>query len=231
MSRLWPERVEITLEPSALSYKRREGSRRIEVDPAHGPERWQGALEALKIEARAWRRERLRVSVVASGALVRYLIVPAPESDPTLEEEEALARFHFARVHGERSRGWEVRLAAIGTGPRLACAIDRALLEELKACFAPPLRARLISVQPGLMAAYNNWRSHIPPEGAWLALVETDHICLALVADGGLRALHTAHGGGDWRGLFERERIRSAGISLPGAVLVNGMPEALPLAA
>lgn len=229
MSRLWPECVEITLQPDALLLKRGEEQRRVEADPAYGPEPWHGAIEALKAEAGTWRREHLRISVILSGALVRYLSVPAPEADPTPEEEEALARFHFARVHGERARAWEVRLAAVGKGPRLACAIDRDLLDGLKACLAPPSRARLTAVQPSLVAAYNQWRVRLPREGAWIVLEEFGQICVALVARGGLRALHVARGGAEWRDLLERERLRAAGDGLPGIVLVNGALEALPV--
>lgn len=228
MSRLWPERVEITLQPDALLLKRGGAERRVEADPAYGPEPWHGVIEALKSEAGAWRREHLRFRVILSGALVRYLAVPAPQEDPTPEEEEALARFHFARVHGERARAWEVRLAAVGKGPRLACAIDRELLDEIKACFGPPSRARLTSVQPSLVAAYNQWRARLPREGAWLVLEELGQICIALVARGELRALHVARGGADWRDLLERERLRAAEDGIPGIVLVNGALEALP---
>ena len=78
--------------------------------------------------------------------------------------------FSSRKIHGERAKGWEVRLSRAGGGARLACAIDAALLERLKACFPKGGKARLVSVQPALMAAYNRARERIPREGAWLLL-------------------------------------------------------------
>jgi hypothetical protein len=231
VSLLWPERIEITLQPHVLSIRRGGSERRIEADPPHGSEPWHGVTSVLQSEAGTWRLERLRVNVVVSGPLVRYLLVPEPEGDPTPDEEEALAYFHLTRVHGERAREWEVRLAKIGKGPRVACAIDRELLREIKACFAPPSRCRLVSMQPGLAVAYNEWRTRLPREGAWLVLDESGQTCIALLAGGGLRALYVTRGAIEWRDLLERERLRTAGAELPGAVLVNGALQALPIAA
>ena len=90
---------------------------------------------------------KLDVTVVLSNHFARYTVVP-PQVDATAEEELALARFHFAKIHGERARGWEVRISRAGDGPRLACAIDASLLERLKACFPKGGKARLASVQP-----------------------------------------------------------------------------------
>ena len=110
--------------------------------------------------------------MVLSDHFARYTIVQ-PQDGATPEEELALARFQFSKIHGERAKGWEVRLSRAGGGARLACAIDASVLERLKACFPKGGKARLVSVQPALMAAYNGARDRIPREGAWLLLVES----------------------------------------------------------
>ena len=66
----------------------------------------------------------------------------------------------------------------------------RALLERLKACFPKGGKARLVSVQPALMAAYNGARDRIPREGAWLLLVEAGRACLARLAAHGWASVH-----------------------------------------
>jgi hypothetical protein len=88
-----------------------------------------------------------------------------------------------------------------------------------------------VSMQPGLAVAYNEWRTRLPREGAWLVLDESGQTCIALLAGGGLRALYVTRGAIEWRDLLERERLRTAGAELPGAVLVNGALQALPIAA
>ena len=121
-------------------------------------------------------------------------------------------------------------LSRDGGGARLASAIDAALLERLKACFPKGGKARLVSVQPVLMAAYNRARERIPREGAWLVLAEADRACLARLARAGW-ALGAERGARrDWRALLERERSRASGEPLPSLVLVSAHERA-PLAA
>ena len=68
-------------------------------------------------------------AVVASNRLVRYVVVPRTAGVSGDAEELALARHHFIRVHGERSRDWDVRYRR-ETG--LASAVDTGLIEELR---------------------------------------------------------------------------------------------------
>jgi hypothetical protein len=157
------------------------------------------------------------VTVILSDHFARYTIVQ-PQDGATPEEELALARFQFSKIHGERAKGWEVRLSRAGGGARLACAIDASVLERLKACFPKGGKARLVSVQPALMAAYNGARDRIPREGAWLLLVESGRACLArLAAQGWASVHHVAES--EWEQLIERERSRAGGEPLPSLVL------------
>jgi hypothetical protein len=175
------------------------------------------APDGLEVFEKAIPREKLDVTVVLSNHFARYTIVP-PQQDATAEEELALARFQFAKIHGERARGWEVRLSRAGGGARLACAIDASLLARLKACFPKGGKARLASVQPALMAVYNAARKRIPREGAWLLLTESGRSCLAHVAPQGWGSVHNGPEA-DWERQIERERSRSAGAPLPSLVL------------
>lgn len=196
MSRLWPERLTIALEPL----------------PPEEPQPWQGALEDLARRLAALRK-RVDLTVVLSNHFVRYAVLPGKEGAATPEEELALARFHFTKIHGERVKGWEVRVSE-----RLACAIDAALLEGIKSCFPKGSKARLVSVQPRLMAAYNAARRRIPREGAWLVLSESGRICLARLAAKGWGSVHNGRDT-DLEELLERERSRAIGEPLPSLVL------------
>jgi hypothetical protein len=173
-------------------------------------------LEAFKREALGW-RSRIDVSVVLSNHFVRYAVVPQQDGAATREEELALARFHFARIHGERAKAWEVRLSPESRGAQLACAIDAALLEAIKSSFARS-KARLVSVQPHLMAVFNGLRRRIPREGAWLVLAERERTCLARLAQRGWASVHNGRET-DAADLIERERSRSSGEPLPSLVL------------
>jgi len=175
------------------------------------------APDGLEAFEKAVPQEKVDVTVVLSNHFARYTIVQ-PQEGATAEEELSLARFQFAKIHGERARGWEVRLSRAGGGPRLACAIDASLLERLKACFPKGGKARLASVQPALMAAYNASRKRIPREGAWLLLTEPGRSCLARLASKGWASVHNGPET-DWERLVERERSRVGGEPLPTLVL------------
>jgi len=193
------------------------GEKRIACDPAFGAESWQGAIAALKnVEL----PRKCRVTVVLSNHLVRYAVVPWSNALGTPAEEEAYVRHHFAKIHGERAKGWSLRASpGSGSGPRLASAIDKALLDELRTWLAGKPGAQLVSVQPQLMAAFNRWRRAIPAGGAWLVLADEDRACVALHGGASWRAVH--NGKGDWLALLDRERHRVEG-DVPSTVLVAG---------
>jgi hypothetical protein len=184
---LWPERLTVALEP-------------------------EGGVEDLARKLAAL-SGRVDVTVVLSNHFVRYAVLPDQDGAATPEEELALARFHLTKIHGERVKGWEVRVSE-----RLACAIDASLLEGIKKAFAGGRKAKLVSVQPRLMAAYNGARRRIPREGAWLVLAERGRTCLARIAAKGWASVHNGRET-DVEGLLERERNRASGEALPALVL------------
>ena len=218
MSRLFTgrERLRVRLSPSEVH----AGGKSIACDPALGAEPWQGAVATLK--AFAW-TERCEVTAVLSNHFVRYAVVPWSDALSNAAEEEAYLRHHFAKIHGERAKSWTTRASEERRGvPRLASAIDTALLEELKSAFPQEGKARLVSVQPELMEAINRWRDAIPREGAWLVLAEPERACLAMYKDGGWRSVQNAKG--DWFTLLDRERYRLHGDEgeVPSLVLLSG---------
>jgi hypothetical protein len=182
-------------------------SLRLDPEPAEldSVEPWRGALERLK--ARTWPK-RGDVAIVLSNHFARYAVVP-DDSAASEDEALALARFHFAKIHGERAKGWEVRVS-----DGLACAIDAALLAELR-----KIVPKLVSVQPALMAAYNGARKRIPREGAWLVLAEAQRVCVARLGAERWASVHNAREA-DWEQALERERSRASGETLPSRVLV-----------
>lgn len=154
-----------------------------------------------------------RVTVVLSLHHVRYALVPWSDALASPAEEEAYVRHHFARIYGERAKGWAVR-ASPERGVRLCSAVDASLIESIKAAFRGK-KARLVSIQPALMAAFNRVRKSIPHEGAWLVAAEPERACVALYA-GGWRSVQNARGA--WQDILERERHRAAG-ELPEKVI------------
>jgi hypothetical protein len=213
VSLLFPERLTIHLSPTQISV----GEKKIPCDDP---------LQALQ----GFELPRAQISVILSNAFVRYALVPWSDALSGDAEEAAYVRHHFLRVHGERAKGWTFRASPAPAGaPRLCSAIDTALLTALKAAFAG--KAKLVSIQPALMAVFNRCRGDIPAGGAWLALVEADRACIGLHAKGHWQAVSNGKMGarGEWLPLLELERHRVAGDS-PDVVMVHGaaVPEEAP---
>jgi len=212
VSLLFPERLLVRLAPAEVTV----GAKSHVCDPAFGSEPWHGALEVLK--GIAW--PKARVTVVLSNHFVRYSLVPWSAALATPAEEEAYLRHHFAKIHGERAKGWVLRASESPRGePRLASAVDGALIQAIRASFPKNGKAKLVSVQPALMYIFNRARDTVPRSGAWLVIAETERACVALHAEGAFRAVQ--NGRGEWRTLLERERHRVAGET-PNLALLDG---------
>lgn len=237
LSRIAPgrARVLIGLAPAAVTLARLEGAAKpriaakhaLECAPVAPGEPWQGAAAALPVLAREIREPGCDVTVVLSNHFVRYAVVPASETLKGEDEETAYARYCFAKVHGERARTWEIRLSgADGRSPRVASAIDAGLLAAIRACFPPEGPARLVSVQPYLMAAFNRSDARKGRHSGWLLLVEPQRACLACIEGGQWTAIHNAKGDYDaperWAELLERERYVSGGEAVDVMVHAPG---------
>jgi len=258
VSRSWADRLKlradrlyVSLEPEAVAvcrvrglFKNRLiGKNFIECDSSYGSAPWDGAVEALKKHLDSLKTEQLKVTVVLSNRLVRYALVPFDAALSGPEEELALARFHFTRIYGERAKSWDLRLGeGAAGGPRLASGIDAGLLEALRACFPRAGHARLVSVQPYLMAAFNRWRSgwlrdwrggwrsNIGKDGAWLVLLERERACFALASRKGWHSVQSLRleAAQDVLVLLEREGLRSGGKAVKNATIHGARPQAAP---
>lgn len=216
---LFPARVTVALAPEHIVV----GEQRIDCDPAFGAEPWHGALAALRgVE---W-KERRRVTVVLSNHFVRYALVPWNTALGAPAEEEAYVRHHFSKIHGERAKSWALRWSAESAdAPRLATAVDAALINDLRTCFPAKGKARLISIQPYLMAAANRAQRAVPQSGAWLVFAERERACVALHAGGRWRSVQNAKG--PWLDTLEREWHRAEAPNAPRlALLIGAQPVA-----
>jgi hypothetical protein len=213
VSRLFPDRLLIGFAPTGVSV----GEKTLPCGQVSGAEPWHGALAALKtLEI----TKRCKVTVVLSNHFVRYALVPWSDALSGEAEEQAYIRHHFARIHGERAGAWALRASEAPPGAaRLASAVDKALLDAIKGCFPPRGKAKLVSLQPALMAIFNRASGAVPKAGAWLALAEPERACVALHMRGRWRAVQSAKGA--WLSLLERTRLNVEGET-PDLVLLHG---------
>jgi hypothetical protein len=239
---LWPgsrERLLISIAPGELSWIRTHGllrpeadaKRIVPVDADYGARAWDGVIHALRAETAQWQNDNVAVRIVLSNHFVRYALVPSSDGVSAGEEELALARFHFAKVHGEASRDWNIRLSPAASGmsgtTRLASAVDNALIDALQQSFPRQRQPRLASIQPLLMSVFNSTPA-MPAKGAWLVMVEADRTCVALYSGKSWQAVQNVKGefadAQAWVSLVERVRWSISLDSVPDTILVHATP-------
>jgi len=207
VSPLWPEQLGIALYPDRLVLARTSGRFRRRLlhkeissfTPAQpGVPPWQPAVDALAAKAASGALARADVSLVLSNRFVHFAVVPWSDALGSKEEGLAYARHCFTRVYGSEVDAWELRLAsATARKPRLACAIERSLIDALNTHLAP-LASRYRSLQPHLMASFNRCCARLDERAAWLVVAEPGLLSLALLQDGSWRSVRSIKVGTDW---------------------------------
>ena len=190
MSLWWRERAVAALAPDHLVLRRwSRGPRRrslgrseavLTPGAAAGPAVWP---EALAAQAAALQCRGGDLDVIVSSAFVRYQMVPQVKG---LSEAEMLAYAQqtLESVYGPPALSWQVCLSAPRHGgARIAAAVDRELVQQLHQ-HARRLKLRLRSVQPSLAVAAAALPRTAQRFSGWLALVETQRLCVARFAHG-----------------------------------------------
>jgi len=190
VSRSWRNAVRIALTPDRVLYARygRWRSRPLEEGELpvaiNGGGSWQAAVAVLpELLARIAPRP-VDTTVVLSNHFARFMVLEANVQLVNEDEWQAYASHQFEKNFGARVREWAICITGGRRGGRrLACAIDRALLDAIAAAFAQS-PARLESVEPYLMTAFNHALTHIRATSFWFALQEPGRLMLGLVRDG-----------------------------------------------
>jgi hypothetical protein len=168
-----------------------------------------------------------RVRVTLCGNLVHYLALPWPDAVADEAEGATLAAHHFRRVFGEAAEGWAIRFDAEDAGVRLACAVEKELLEALQVA-ARAAGRRLDSVQPFLAAAFNGWRREFGKTRTLFVTLEPGRWCAAHLGGGDWRELRSGRLEGDEAsalvGLIARETALAGDERLPVRVYAPAFP-------
>ena len=197
MSLLWRNHLRISLCPDRLvlgSYSRglrpsRARNETIAVQPLANAEEWRAAVDALPKVLAAHPHHDF--SVVVADQFVRYALLPFNEALKSSDQWATLARHRLTAVHGAAAAEWDLKLTETAPmGARIACAVDRALIEELSALFVAA-NARLVSVQPFLVAAFNRIRSTVGNGSCWLVIEEPGRSTLAYIQRGAWHAIRS----------------------------------------
>ena len=166
----------------------------VEVEAVDG---WRAALEALPaiLKSHASRE----ASVVLADQFVRYALLPWSQAVKSREQWLALARHRFSALHGAAAAAWEVKVTETAPlGARLACAVDRELIEALAFAFVGA-NVKLMSVEPFLVAAFNRIRQTVGNGSCWIVVEEPGRLTLALIQRGAWVAIRSRRSDDRWR--------------------------------
>jgi hypothetical protein len=208
---LWRNReLRIGLAPERIFVS---GAKSIDLVANDGT--WTAALEALP---ELLKGKSGLASVVLADQFVRYALLPHNETLRGADDWSALARHRFSVLHGPRADEWDVKVAQTApSGARLACAVDRGLMEQLAGIFVKS-QLRLASVQPFLIAAFNRIRRRVGNGSCWIVVEETGRLTLALIQRGAWVAIRARRSDAQWRNhlseILERESA-FLGLSQP----------------
>ncbi len=169
----------------------------VDVDAGEDP--WSAAIIALSAELPGFAGNAGGATVILSSHFMHYEMIPWNRELSSEEEELAYARHCFTQIYGPAAETWELRLSQDAAGaPQLASAVDVRLLEAVRGIFGQT-KARLESIQPYLMAAYNNSRHRLQNQNGWFVVFEAGSLCIALLQQGNCRAIRTLKADSDWR--------------------------------
>jgi hypothetical protein len=179
----------------------------LSVTPSNDAAEWRAPVEALPEVLAGMQKQE--VSVVLADQFVRYALLPWSAALKSEAQWLALARHRLTAIHGPAAAGWDVKLADTGpAAPRLACAVERELIEALAAKFAAA-NVQLAGVQPFLVAGFNRIRSTIGNGSCWLVVEEPGRLTLALIQHGVWIAIRSRRSDPTWRAslpeIIERE--------------------------
>jgi len=179
-------------------------AKNVELAPNDGT--WQAAIAALPEVLKGMKGD---AGVVLADQFVRYTLLPWNESLKRAEQWQALAQHRFGALHGPRAADWDVKVCDTAPmGPRLACAVDRELIQGLASLFVR-VNVRLVSVQPFLVAAFNRIRRRVGNGSCWIVVEEPGRLTLALIRRGAWTGIRGRRADRSWRNalpeLLERE--------------------------
>ena len=204
---LWSDSLQIVLAPERVTlvlksagFKSREiFSKSMPCAAAeHGEHAWQPALRAMKQLLQENKSSAVNTTVMLSNHFVRYQLIKAQPDLSTHEEEQAFVRFCFSEVYGDEANHWALRWGAgLDVAPQVASAIDQLLIDQIEVALNTS-GAKLSSLQPYLMAAFNHVRQFIDVKPNWFVLVELGSACVSFLRDGDWQLLHSSRLGTDW---------------------------------
>lgn len=186
----------------------------IEVGAPDSSLIWKATLEMLAEVLKTAEATRARTTVILSNRFVRHTVVPWHPALMKQTERVAQARHCFKEIYGEVAANWAVMIGDSPYGrPTLATAVDNRLIENLSETFKAA-RVPLISIQPYLTVAYQQFRPVIRKRAGgtlYFGVVEQDDVGVLQIGRNGLEGVFSQRITQDWQQVLHGLVMQAAG--------------------
>jgi len=184
---------------------RRVAEARVQVEGGHFAN-WEPALVVLREQLAQPGWSNANVRLVVADQWVRYMIVPWEPDLKDDTERLAHARHLLAQAYGDME-DWALTLSdAAAMRNRVATAMPTSLLTALVGDFAAT-GSRVVSVQPRLIAAFNQAAQRLPLAACWFVAVDDGSLAAAHATPQGWDRVHAIRIGSDWNTELKRLRL------------------------
>ena len=214
MSPLWRDEIGVYLSPGRVlmlrvgrGFKRAATATHEHAIICGDANDWRAPLGVLDqlLERPEWLGAPVRV--VLADSWVRYALVPWATQLRSADEHANHARQVLVRLYGNTVSEWDICLSQAPPGhARVACAMPAELLRSVREVHTRH-GMKLTSVQPQLLAAYDNWRHRLPASGAWFVTIGEGTLAAARLGAKAWDRIHSVRIGSDWTRDLKRLQI------------------------
>lgn len=190
MSRLWRDQIQVFLAPERIDLVRSSrGFKPVQTAKVtalckhtQGAPVWESSLRQLEnnlVDAAG-----TELSITLSNHFIRYVTLP-PQAEITAPEEvKSYATFRMREIYAERVDSWVLSVGEWNPLSGAICAaIPRDLMAQLEA-IAIRHQFTLKEIEPYLASVYDRWQQLLSGNKTYLAVIENEHICIALLTHG-----------------------------------------------
>ena len=164
-------------------------------------------LEANKIKS------NVPLTVLLGSDLVRFLMLPPQQVMMNVQEKTAYAAATFQEIYGANVNDWQLKYHDnVPNKPFIVAAIDKNLLHAINQT-ASKYQLKLNSIQPYVMAAFNESAKHFVKTNTYLAIVEMNRLTLILIEFGYYQQLRSHVISGEWQADLTKILLRESAIS------------------
>lgn len=131
-------------------------------------------------------RRKVDLHVATDNRLARFFMVTPPANIYWLKDLKAICAFRFESLFGHQATDWHIEAAWHARDAFMACALPRHLIEAVQLA-ARHIKARIITLQPEFLMAWDACLPATRPAQSWFVYESSSHAMVAESDKGRIR--------------------------------------------